>query len=412
MIEPNTKAVSNNSLLKTKKMLDILRLIPTYLSSLLIVVVLGGIIIYIIVTGAPAFSLELLTSDYEEHLTTISCEYNPDITFNNPNISGSYFSERFGIAVEDGLNTANEKSIIVTYVDPQSPLNNATMVSGAGSYKVSVGDRLDTIVLMNENNRPTILGVSAGAEQLAKTLDDSVSIYSMQCKTSGGGARGSLITTLYLILLTLIISLPIGIIASIYLTQYAKEGKIKTIITTMIDMTSGIPSIIFGFCGALIFIPFCDATFKTSGYSIIAGAFTMTIVLLPTIIKTVNESLLVIPRHYTMASLALGASKTQTVFKVILPNAIPGILTATLLSIGRIIGESAALIFVMGTSILDDINVTKPSTSLAVHIWSIMQGENPNYGAASAIAIFILIVVLILSLLVKLISKKMNKMVV
>ena len=136
----------------------------------------------------------------------------------------------------------------------------------------------------------------------------------------------------------------------------------------------------------------------------------MTIVLLPTIIKTTSESLRIIPIHYTMASLSLGASKTQTIFKIILPNAIPGILTAVLLSIGRIIGESAALIFFMGTSISDDVGLLKQSTSLSLHIWSITSGENPNYETACSISIIILVVVFFLSVLVKIISKKINKM--
>ncbi len=403
----------NDTYLKIKKIGDILKLIPTYFSSLFLVVVLGGIIIYILVTGSSALSWNLLVDDYQEHLNTITVEYDDSLTFKDPNIADSYFISRFGISVKDGRDTANEKCVTIAYIDPNSPLKKAkTTQDNSITYEVKVGDNIDTIRILDDEDKLQIIGANKGAEDIAETLNTAKVIETMQCKTSGGGARGSLITTLYLILLTLIISLPIGIITSIFLTQYARDGKLKTIITTMIDMTAGIPSIIFGFCGALIFIPFCDTTFKTSGFSILAGAFTMTIVLLPTIIKTVNESLLVIPRHYTMASLALGASKTQTVFKVILPNAIPGILAATLLSIGRIIGESAALIFVMGTSIQDDINVTKASTSLAVHIWSIMQGENPNYGAASAIAIIILIVVLIMSILVKLISKKMNKMAV
>lgn len=409
--ETNQNKIRKNNLM-AKRIADILRLIPTYLSSILVVVVLAAIIIYVFVTGAPAFSLKLLTDDYKEKITAVT--YTGDLTtnFEDPNINGSYFSIKYGIAVADSRDTANEKCMIVTYIADNSPLKNVQIANGEGNYSVSVDDRLDTVMLYDEDGLIEVIGKSKGAEKLVEALDSSTGIMNMQCKTSGGGARGSLITTIYLILLTLIIALPIGVIASIFLTQYARDGIVRTIITTMIDMTSGIPSIIFGFCGALIFIPFCDGTFNTSGYSVLAGAFTMTIVLLPTIIKTVSESLLVIPRHYTMASLALGASKTQTVFKVILPNSIPGILTATLLSIGRIIGESAALIFVMGTSIQDDINVTKASTSLAVHIWSITQGESPNYGGACAIAIFILIVVLVLSVLVKLISKKMNKMAV
>jgi phosphate transport system permease protein len=135
----------------------------------------------------------------------------------------------------------------------------------------------------------------------------------------------------------------------------------------------------------------------------------MTIILLPIIVKTTEEALRVIPVSYRYASLSLGASETQTAFKIILPNAIPGILTATILSIGRIIGESAALIYAIGTSIKDTVSINQSSTSLAVHIWTIMNGEVPNYKLASAISIIILIIVFIMSVIVKFLGKKLNR---
>ena len=135
----------------------------------------------------------------------------------------------------------------------------------------------------------------------------------------------------------------------------------------------------------------------------------MSVMLLPTIIRTTEEAINVIPKSYMQASLALGASKTESVFKVIIPNAMSGILTATILSIGKIIGESAALIFAIGTAIQDKVSINAGSTTLAVHIWTLLSGDEPNYSAACAISIVILIVVLILNLLVKLVSKKLNK---
>ena len=135
----------------------------------------------------------------------------------------------------------------------------------------------------------------------------------------------------------------------------------------------------------------------------------MAVMLLPIIVKTTEESIRVIPQSLTQASLALGASRTQTTFKVVLPNALPGILTSTLLSIGRIIGESAALVFAMGATIGDNASLTDGNASLAVHIYVILGGEAPRYQAACAIAIIILIVVLVLSLLVKLISLRLNR---
>jgi phosphate transport system permease protein len=127
----------------------------------------------------------------------------------------------------------------------------------------------------------------------------------------------------------------------------------------------------------------------------------MTIVLLPTIVKTSAEAIKVVPTDYVAASLALGASKTQTIFKVVLPNALPGLLTAVLLAIGRIIGESAALLFVLGTSIEDFPRMFDGSTSLSLHIWSLTQAEVPNFAAACSISMIILLVVFVLSILVK-----------
>ena len=265
------------------------------------------------------------------------------------------------------------------------------------------------IVLTDEEDNMIVTISKYKAEKMINQINKGVTIEDMQLTTSGGGIRGSLITTFILIGLTLIIALPIGIGGAIYLSEYAKSNKFTAIIRTMIDMSSGIPSVVFGLVGMVIFIPFMNATIESNGTSIAAGALTMAIMLLPIIIRTTEESIRAIPQSYRHASLALGASKTQTIFKVVIPNALGGILTSTLLSIGRIIGESAALIYVMGTAIKDDVFINKNSTSLAVHMWSIMAGGNPNYAQASAIAIIILFIVLLLNILVKLIVKKFNK---
>jgi phosphate transport system permease protein len=130
---------------------------------------------------------------------------------------------------------------------------------------------------------------------------------------------------------------------------------------------------------------------------------------MPVVIRTTEESLKVVPDDYRFASLALGASKTQTTFKVVLPNAIPGILTATLLAIGRIIGESAALVFAIGATIKDEISLTGQSTSLAVHIWAMMSDEPANIELSTTIALIILFIVLVLNITIKMISKNFMK---
>jgi len=170
----------------------------------------------------------------------------------------------------------------------------------------------------------------------------------MSLITIGGGCRGSIISTLYMIGLTLLFALPLGIGCAIYLQEYAKENKISRAIKNLIVATSGIPSIIFGLAGAIIFIPIVNSTAGSNGGSIISGALTLSAMLLPVIVSNTEAAIKAMPTTYKPASLALGASQSQTTFKVILPGSLPGILTGTLLSVRRIIGESAALIYASG----------------------------------------------------------------
>ena len=152
----------------------------------------------------------------------------------------------------------------------------------------------------------------------------------------------SFIATGYTILITLAISLPLGIGAAIYLVEYAKPGsKVVKVLRTFVDTLSGVPSIVFGLFGNLLFV-------SAFGYSVWAGSFTMVLVVLPTIIRSTEESLLAVPVSLREASYGLGASKVRTIFKVVLPSAFPGIATAAILAMGRIIGESAALIYTSG----------------------------------------------------------------
>ncbi|WZU03010.1 ABC transporter permease subunit [Erysipelothrix sp. D19-032] len=178
--------------------------------------------------------------------------------------------------------------------------------------------------------------------------------------------------------------------------------------SVVLKCRAGVPSIIFGLMGIVVLYPI-TAFFNISGLSILLGGMTMSVMLLPVIIRSVQESLIVVPRDYRSASLSLGASQTQTIFRVILPSALPGILSAILLAVSRIIGESAALIYTMGTFINDAPRVGEGATTLAVHIWSVMSHEQPNFELASAISIIILALVLVLNLSVKLMSRRLNK---
>jgi phosphate transport system permease protein len=214
---------------------------------------------------------------------------------------------------------------------------------------------------------------------------------------------------LWLIGLTLFIAIPVGVGAALYLNEYARKSQFTMAMRSFIETLTGVPSIIFGLLGVAIFIPLTVTLTDATGGNLISGALTLSVILLPIIIRTTEESLKVVPMDYRNASLALGASRTQTTFKVVVPNALPGILAAVLLGIGRIVGESAALIFAVGSIVRDEITLTDKSTSLAVHIYSMMTDEPANIELSSTIAIIILAIVLILNLLIKFISTKILK---
>jgi len=393
-----------------RKIKEILLNAITYLFSGFEVLVLGAILVYIFSNGFSSLSLELLTGNYYEKVETL--EYTRQEAtkdYLDPKLDDSYFSSKWGISFIDTENKAGEKIVMINYVDEYSPLLSMTN-SSTREYTSLVEKQVITKIILEDSDGNMYLGFARnGADSIAETFDKGDIITNLVVTTSGGGIRGSLLTTLYLILLTLLIALPLGVGAAIYLTQYAPKNKITSIMQSMIDMTSGIPSIIFGLVGAIVFIPFMNNIIGSDGGSIASGALTLAIMLLPIIIRTTEEAINVIPVTYRNASLALGASSTQTTFKVILPNALGGILTSVLLSIGRIIGESAALIYAVGTAIKDTAIINQKSTSLAVHIWSLMSGESPNFELSCAISIVILVIVLILSIITKLVAKKLNK---
>lgn len=395
--------------MRKRKITDRVLNMITWLFSSFGLLVLLVLLYFIFSNGLKTLSFDLLVSDYYEQVYNTNLK--EDIIFHNyddPNIKNTYFSSKWGVAFKDVINKNNQPEVEIIYIDQHSPLVNMKDANTNEYISITKGQYLDKVFLTNDNG-DFIMGLAKeGAESIRNNFENGDIITDLVTSTSGGGIRGSLITTLYLIILTLIIALPLGISAAIYLHEYAKENKITNFMRTMIDMTTGIPSIIFGLVGAIVFIPFMNRAIGSDGGSIASGALTLTIILLPIIIKTTEEALKVIPKSYRNASLALGASKTQTTFKVVLPNALAGILTATILSIGRIIGESAALIYAVGTSIKDSVSVNEKSTSLAVHIWSIMSGEHPNFELACAISIVILIVVLSLSIIVKVIDKRLN----
>jgi phosphate transport system permease protein len=206
-----------------------------------------------------------------------------------------------------------------------------------------------------------------------------------------GGIFSIIITTIYLALFSLIIAAPIGICAAIFLTEYAKEGPVIRLIRFGTESLAGIPSIIFGLFGYVFFVVFLK--FR---YSIVSGGLTLTLMILPTIIRTAEEAIKMVPRSYREGSLALGATKWQTIYKVVLPAAIPGILTGVILGIGRVAGETAAVIYTAGSSLGLPNSIWRPGRTMAVHLY-ILASEGLSKSNMYATATVLIITVLIIN---------------
>jgi len=221
--------------------------------------------------------------------------------------------------------------------------------------------------------------------------------------SDGGGIWPMIVTTMYTIIISLLIATPIGILAAVYLQEYAKQGRVVRIIRFATESLTGIPSIIYGLFGAVFFV----TTLKL-GMSIIAASLTLTIIILPVIIRTTEESLKTVPQSYREGSLALGSTKLQTLYKVILPSAMPGILSGIILSMGRIIGESAAIFLTAGTVAAMPESIFSSARTLTVHSYLVTQ-EAGDIELAAAIGIVLIVMILILNLSATWFSKKFNK---
>ncbi len=221
--------------------------------------------------------------------------------------------------------------------------------------------------------------------------------------TGGGGIWPMIVTTVYTIVISLIIATPIGILAAVYLQEYAKQGRLVRIIRFATESLTGIPSIIYGLFGAVFFV----TTLKL-GMSIIAASLTLAIIVLPVIIRTTEEALKTVPASYREGSLALGTTKLQTLVKVILPNAMPGILSGIILSVGRIVGESAAIFLTAGTVAAMPEGIFSSARTLTVHAYLVTQ-ESGDIELAAAVGIVLIVIVLIINLSATFISKKLNK---
>ncbi|MDI9471794.1 MAG: phosphate ABC transporter permease PstA [Tissierellia bacterium] len=217
-----------------------------------------------------------------------------------------------------------------------------------------------------------------------------------------GGIFPMVVTTLYLIGTSLLIATPLGICSAIYLTEYAKQGRLVSIIRFATESLSGIPSIIYGLFGMLFFV-----TTLKMGFSIMAGAATVSIMILPTIIRTTEEAIKAVPVGYREGSLALGATKLRTLVRVVIPSALPGIVTAVLLSVGRVIGETAAIYLPVGTHYKLPTSVMSSGRTLSVHLY-ILAKEGISFEMAFATGTVLILTILVINFLTRLVEKKLS----
>ena len=218
------------------------------------------------------------------------------------------------------------------------------------------------------------------------------------------GILPDILNTIYIVIATLVIVLPLGVGAAIYLTEYATNKKIVTIIEYAAETLSGIPSIIYGLVGMLLFS-------NNFGTSILAGALTLVIMNLPTIMRTTQESLKTVPQSYREGAFGLGAGKWRVIYTVVLPNCIDGVVTGCILSVGRILGESAALLYTAGFAHVVNgffSGLTSPGATLTVALY-VYAKEEGEFGVAFAIATILMILTLLINLLASLVSKHYAK---
>ncbi len=222
------------------------------------------------------------------------------------------------------------------------------------------------------------------------------------------GILPNILNTLYIILITLVIVLPLGVCSAVYLNEYAKNRRLVAIIELATETLAGIPSIIYGLVGMLIFVQFCSL-----GTSLIAGSMTLVIMTLPTVIRTVQESLKTVPDGYREGALGLGSGKWHMIRTVVLPSAIDGIVTGCILSVGRIVGESAALLFTAGMAneIIGFFHAPLPNragSTLTVALYMYAK-ERGDFDIAFAIAAILLILTFIINSAAKITAKKLKK---
>jgi phosphate transport system permease protein len=354
-----------------------------YLSTTATIAILVVIIGFILYRGLPGINVNFLTHQWDDNTTFINVEMT-----SAGSSSDSNYVPSLGITLGE-----KEGEITIEKIDSNSPVKKALDMK-KNSYPVKVND------IITKVGSDSLEGMTAS--QAAELISSGNGVVRLKITRLGGGIIPMLVSTIYIIILSLLIAAPIGICSAIYLNEYAKPGRILRLIRFAIQNLAGIPSIIYGLFGMLLFVQILKME-----YSILAGALTLSIMLLPTIISTTEEALKEIPKAHRESSFGLGATKLQTIRKIILPGALPGILVAIILSIGRIVGESAALIFTAGTVAQIPTALVGGEASAATlttkMYWLIK--ESGDLATASSIAVVLLALIIALNVASKMITR-------
>lgn len=229
------------------------------------------------------------------------------------------------------------------------------------------------------------------------------SLFALEYNTENVSMLPAIINTVTMTLLSLALAVPIGVFSAVYLTEYAKRGNpLVKVVRVTTETLAGIPSIVYGLFGYLVFVIACHF-----GNSMLSGALTLAIMILPTVMRTTEEALLSVPDSFREGSFGLGAGRLRTVFKVVLPSAVPGILSGIILAIGRIVGETAALIYTSGTVAGIPKDLMHSGRTLSIHMYALLS-EGLYMEEAYATAVVLLVLVLLINMLSGLIAKRLS----
>lgn len=229
-------------------------------------------------------------------------------------------------------------------------------------------------------------------------------LFSAEYTSENCSVLPAMVNTLTMTLLSLLIAVPLGVFSAIYLVEYAKKGnRLVAVIRITAETLSGIPSIVYGLFGYLLFVVTMNL-----GYSLLGGALTLSIMILPVIMRTTEEALMSVPDAYREGSFGLGAGKLRTVFRIVLPSAVPGILAGIVLSVGRIVGETAALVFTAGSVAQIPSSVLGSGRTLSVHLYALWN-EGLNIDKSYATAVVLLVLVIVINLISSAAARRITK---